>query len=356
MSISTTWGGDRWYGLVVLVVIGYGLQLLSPVLTPFLMGMLLAYLGDPVVDRLESRGWIRSIAVVVVMLAILLFGLILIVVLIPQIQQQISALMGRMPGYLLWLEQEGVAMMAAWLGLDIEAVTLQSLMPWIGQHVQEHGDGLSSLIALLSNSGMTVLGWIVNLLLVPVVTFYMLRDWDLFIDHCRDLVPRRYLAVISQLAGDSDMVLGAFMRGQMTVMLALGTIYTLGLWWVGVEFALLIGVVAGVVSFVPYLGLIVGLLTAGMAAVLQFHSLEPLIGVGGVFLVAQLLEATILTPLLLGDRIGLHPVVVIFAVMAGGELFGFIGVLLALPVAAIVMVGLRYSHSRYIESEIYGRE
>jgi predicted PurR-regulated permease PerM len=171
-----------------------------------------------------------------------------------------------------------------------------------------------------------------------------------------ELIPRRYEATVARLATASDEVLGAFLRGQLTVMLALGTIYSVGLWLVGLELALLIGMLAGLVSFVPYLGFIVGILAAGLAALMQFGDLLPLLYVVIVFMVGQAVEGMLLTPLLVGEKIGLHPVAVIFAVLAGGQLFGFFGILLALPVASVVMVLLRYTHERYVGSSLYSEE
>jgi predicted PurR-regulated permease PerM len=169
----------------------------------------------------------------------------------------------------------------------------------------------------------------------------------------RNLLPRRIEPVIVGLARESDEVLGAFLRGQFVVMLALGGIYSLGLFIIGLDFSLLIGMLAGLVSFVPYLGLIVGIVVAGIAALIQFQEFWPLLPVIGVFGIGQLIEGMLLTPLLVGDRIGLHPVAVIFAVLVGGHLFGFFGVLLALPVAAIIMVLLRHTHDEYLNSVLY---
>jgi predicted PurR-regulated permease PerM len=193
-----------------------------------------------------------------------------------------------------------------------------------------------------------------NVLLVPVVTFYLLRDWRGLTTRLLELVPRRVEPEVARLARAADDMLGAFMRGQLAVMVALGTIYSVGLWFVGLDLAFLIGMLAGLLSFVPYLGFAVGIVAAGVAAIMQFHEWLPLVYVLLVFGVGQILEGTVLTPWLLGDRIGLHPVAVIFAVLAGGQLFGFVGVLLALPAAAVIMVLLRYAHERYLQSSLYG--
>ena len=203
---------------------------------------------------------------------------------------------------------------------------------------------------------MVLVGWVANLVLIPVVAFYLLRDWDRLMACLRELLPRRIEPTVTALARESDEVLGAFFRGQLLVMLGLGTIYTLGLWIVGLDLALLVGLIAGLVSFVPYLGFIIGILLAGVLALIQFHDMAHLLGVVGVFAVGQAMEGMLLTPLLVGERIGLHPVAVIFAVLAGGQLFGFFGVLLALPVAAVIAVFLRHMRHHYVRSELYGNE
>lgn len=206
----------------------------------------------------------------------------------------------------------------------------------------------------ITKSGVALAAWLANLVLVPVVTFYLLRDWDVMVARIRELLPRQQEPTIVKLAKNSDEVLGQFLRGQLAVMVALGTIYTVGLWIVGLDLALLVGMIAGLVSFVPYLGFIVGIVLAGIAAMMQFGDAVYLFYVAIVFGVGQILEGMVLTPLLVGDKIGLHPVAVIFAVMAGGQLFGFVGILLALPVAAVVVVILRHMREVYTASELYG--
>jgi len=186
-----------------------------------------------------------------------------------------------------------------------------------------------------------------------VVAFYFLRDWDDMLSRLRALLPRPLEPTVSTFARESDEVLAAFLRGQLSVMIALGMVYTTGLMLVGLDLAVLIGMLAGVVSFVPYLGIIVGGGAALIAAAVQFQDwLHPGL-VLLVFVVGQMLEGFVLTPWLVGDRVGLHPVAVIFAILAGGQLFGFLGVLLALPAAAVIMVLLRYAHERYTKSLLY---
>jgi len=220
-------------------------------------------------------------------------------------------------------------------------------------HWKEAGGIASTAVNYVTRSGAIVIQFIGSLVLIPVVTFYLLRDWDDLVARVHELLPRKSEPVISMLAKQSDEVLGSFLRGQILVMIALATIYSVGLGIVGLELALLIGLIAGLVSFVPYLGFIVGIMIASIAAIFQFHDFMHIVYVAIVFAIGQMAEGMFLTPHLVGDRIGLHPVAVIFAVLAGGQLFGFVGVLLALPIAAVIAVILRYVHERYIASNMY---
>ncbi len=347
---------QKWWLLAVTVLFGGLVYLLAPVLTPFLAGALLAYIGDPLVDRLEARGLSRTLSVVVVFLALSLIALLLLLVLVPMLERQIGLLIQRLPIYLDWLIHSGVPGLLAWAGLERDLIDLGAIKSSLSGWLPSAGKGVAGVLGTLSRSGVTVIGWVANLLLIPVVTFYLLRDWDLMVARIRELLPRRWEADAVRLGRASDEVLGAFFRGQLLVMLVLALVYGIGLSLVGLELGLLIGLIAGLVSFVPYLGFIVGLVAATIAALLQFKGIDPLIWVALVFGVGQLLEGMVLQPLLLGERIGLHPVAVLFAVLAGGQLFGFFGVLLALPVAAVVAVVLRYLHERYLESGLYGAE
>jgi predicted PurR-regulated permease PerM len=187
-----------------------------------------------------------------------------------------------------------------------------------------------------------------------VVTFYLLRDWDLMVERVHRMVPRRIEPTVARLAREVDQVLGAFVRGQLTVMLALGLIYGVGLTVIGLSVGPLIGMIAGLLSFVPYLGFIIGLGASLIAALVQHGDWLHVLLVLVVFAVGQVMEGYVLVPRLVGGKIGLHPVAVIFAVLAGGHLFGFLGVLLALPAAAAIMVLLRYAHERYQSSGLYG--
>jgi len=347
---------QKWLLLIATAAVGLLLYLLAPILTPFVAGAILAYIGDPLADRLEARGLSRTGSVVSVFVGLSLLFLLLSLFLVPLLQNQLSLLVHSLPGYIDWLQQRAVPWLQKRLGGYAPALDLAALKGYIHTHWQAAGGVAAGLLGVLSRSGVTVVGWLANLLLIPVVTFYLLRDWDRLMARLRALLPRRVEPVVVQLARSSDEVLGAFLRGQLMVMLALGVIYATGLWLAGLDLALLLGMVAGLVSFVPYLGFIVGIIAAGISAVFQFHDLLHLVYVAMVFGVGQAAEGFLLTPLLVGEKIGLHPVAVIFAVLAGGQLFGFFGVLVALPVAAVVAVLLRYVHERYLHSGLYGGE
>ncbi|MDH4585069.1 AI-2E family transporter [Pseudomonas sp. BN415] len=347
----------RWLWLGGFLLLGWLLYELHPVLSPFLVGMLLAYLGDPLVDRLERLGLSRTWGVALVFG---LFGLILLallLVLLPMLGRQLFRLYEVAPQMLDWLQQSALPWVQAQLGLPGDFWRFDRLKAVISGHLGQTTDIAGTLLASVTASGLALLGWLGNLLLIPVVGFYLLRDWDLMVAKLRGLLPRSRESYIVVLVGECHEVLGAFVRGQLLVMLALGLIYAAGLMLVGLDLGLLIGLVAGLASIVPYMGFVVGFGAAVLAALFQYGGFElyPLIGVVAVFTIGQLLEGMLLTPLLVGDRIGLHPVAVIFAILAGGQLFGFTGVLLALPVAAIIMVLLRHAHDFYKLSDLYGQ-
>lgn len=343
-----------WPLLLAVTLGGVLIYLLRPILMPFLVGALLAYLADPLADRLERLRLNRTLAVVVVFTALTLIGVGAVLLFLPMLGRQVDSLRSLLPQMVDWTYQVGVPWLRVHTGLDIAALDLETLREALAQHWQSTGGIAASLIAQATSSGLALAGLLANLALIPVVAFYLLRDWDVLIARIRDLLPRRMEPMASQLTSECNEVVAAFLRGQFLVMLSLGVVYTVGLWLIGLDLALLIGVLAGLASLVPYLGFIVGIGAAALATVFQFNDwLAPLGLVCGVFLLGQLLESMVLTPLLVGDRIGLHPVAVIFAVLAGGQLFGFTGVLLALPIAAVIMVLLRHAHHRYLASDLY---
>jgi len=341
---------------LVVMALAWVIGRLGTVLVPFVLAALLGWLGDPLVARIEHRVRSRALAVSAVFAVMLLLGLASILFLVPMIERQIVTLLDALPGWRQWLLHTALPWLETRSGLEIAPwLDPAQLIEWLRGHWRQAGGVASMLFDSLSRSGAAVALWAVNLVLVPVLTFYFLRDWDVLVARIAALIPRDHLATISRLAREASDSLGGFLRGQLLVMLAQGTIYAIGMTLVGLRLGLLIGLIAGLISFVPYLGAILGIVLALIAAIMQQGGLDwPLmLLVSGVFSIGQLAESYLLTPRLVGDKIGLHPVAVIFAVMAGGSLFGFLGLLLALPVAAIANVMLRYLHERYSQSPLY---
>ncbi|MGN6512133.1 MAG: AI-2E family transporter [Lysobacteraceae bacterium] len=353
-AIATFLRRLQW-GLLALAI-GWLLWLLAPVLTPFAVAALLGWLGDPLVDRLERR-LPRNTAVIVVFCVMAAIALLALLALLPLLQRQMVTLVVSLPHYRDWFTGTALPWVEARTGLHlVEWLDPRRLLDVFRQHWEAAGGAAATLLGYLSRSGFALLGWIANLVLLPVLTFFFLRDWDLFVERVASLVPRDHAGIVGRLARESSEVLGAFLRGQLLVMLILGVLYGAGLWAIGLDLGILIGVLAGLLTFVPYLGPATVIVLGGTAALAQFGDWQHLAGVALVFGLGQAVESYWLTPKLVGGRIGLHPVAVIFAVLAGGQLFGFLGMLLALPVAAVANVLLRYAHGRYTHSRLYAGE
>jgi predicted PurR-regulated permease PerM len=346
----------RWQMLAITAVIVYLLWLLAPVLMPFAVAGMLAYLGDPLADRLERLGLSRALAASIVFLVLVIVFVVVLLLLIPLVSRQIENLIANWPHYADWAQNTAWPWVQTKLHLDPKMFQSDQLMADIKAHIGSIGSIATEVLGKVSRSGLGIVLWLTNLVLIPVVAFYLLRDWDRMVGAIDRMLPRSIEPTVAYLAHESDKVLGAFVRGQLLVMLALGIFYGGALSLVGLSVGLLIGIVAGLLSFVPYLGFIVGFGGAVIAVLVQYGDVTHLLIVCGVFVVGQLLEGYVLVPKLVGDKIGLHPVAVIFAVLAGGELFGFLGVLLALPAASVIMVLLRYLVERYRQSELYTEE
>lgn len=351
-AIATFYRRVQWaaLGLGVLWVI----WLLAPILSPFVFAALLGWLGDPMVDRLEARRFSRNTAVILVFSVMTLLLVIVAVLLVPVLEQQILTLVEALPRYREWFVGTALPWIEHRTGLQILSwLDPEHLFQLIREHWQGAGGIAATVLGYVSRSGFALMGLLANIVLLPVLTFFFLRDWDLIVGRVGALVPRDHFDTVRRLALESNEVLGGFLRGQLTVMLILGVLYAIGLWAVGLNLGILIGLVAGLLTFVPYLGPASIVVFGGIAALVQFGDWQHLAGVAVVFTVGQIIESYWLTPKLVGDKIGLHPMAVIFAVMAGGTLFGFLGMLLALPVAAVVNVLLRYAQERYRHSRLY---
>ncbi|GHA01420.1 AI-2E family transporter [Arenicella chitinivorans] len=338
-----------WFFLAVSLSTVLAVYFLSPMLAPFIFGALLAYLGDPLVDQLERLKLSRSAAVSLVFLAIFVVIGLLVLLLVPMLHNQLDALTQRAPEYGEWLD-DTATQIASYFGVDADAINFKDVAK---TYLPEAGSATKGLLEAVFKSGSALLSGVVFVTLTPVITFYLMRDWDLLVARLYELIPHALKAKVKELATESDSMVSAFLRGQFLVMTGLGTIYAFGLSIIGLQFSLLVGLVAGIMSFIPYLGTAVGVILAGVLFVAQYQDWVALWKVALVFGIGQLIEGYLLTPWLVGDRIGLHPVAVIFAVLAGGHLFGFVGVLLALPVSAVLAVLIRHAVGHYKESELF---
>jgi predicted PurR-regulated permease PerM len=340
-----------WLGALLAFIIF--LLAFRTILLPFVAGMALAYFLDPVADWLERRGLSRLMATVVILISFVLMFAISLVLIIPLIVSQFSQFAQQLPQYLTQL-QELIAnpessFLPGWAVTQIQTAkeNFSSLM-------SEGAGFLGGLLNQLWNSGKTIVDVISLLVITPVVAFYILLDWDRMVAKVDSWVPRDQVVTVRQLATEMDQAVSGFIRGQGSLCLILGIFYAVGLTLVGLNFGLLIGFVAGMISFIPYIGSLVGLVLAVGVALMQFWpDYGWIIAVMVVFFAGQFLEGNILQPKLVGSSVGLHPVWLMFALLAFGAMFGFVGLLIAVPAAAVVGVLVRFALSRYLQSDIY---
>jgi predicted PurR-regulated permease PerM len=354
MPRSVAWRHYLWVAGAALVVL-LALHWLGPVLTPFLVGAIFAYLGKPLVDRLERRRVPRSLGALVV---ILIFGIAvtaLFLVLIPLIQAEVTTASRKLPD----LFAKAMAEVTPWvedhLGISL-AFDAQTLRDYIANNTEDVRAMSLRLLSGVKTGGLIVVTLLVNAALIPVVMFYVLRDWNLIFERMLDLVPRRWDERTAVVTRDIDTVLAEFLHGQLSVMIVLALYYSIALSVARLDHALPIGILTGLLVFIPYVGFGLGLTLGMIAAVLQWTGWPGFLAVAAVYGVGQLLENYVLVPYLVGDRIGLHPLAVIFALLAFGQLFGFAGVLLALPVSAALLVGLRELRGAYVASPLYQKD
>ena len=347
--------GQLWAWFAIAVAAAVLVYLLGPILAPFLFAGILAYILDPLVERLTGRYLRRSLAVLLVLLLALGLIVALGLVILPLFYRELQVLAGRLPTFLTWVNQE----LGPWLKqhygvnfqLDVDTIKRAA------RGLLASREGLvTQLLGSLKVGGLALVGFVVNLLLVPVVLFYLLRDWNLLLARVDDVIPRRLHARARALLGEIDAVLAEFLRGELLVILVMSLYYVFALWLARLEFALPIGIITGVLVFIPYVGALTGFTLGTIAAVLQFGHFGGVLWVWLAFGIGQTLEGMAVTPLLVGERIGLHPVAVIFALLAFGQLFGFFGVLLALPASAALLVGLRHLEGAYLASALYRDE
>lgn len=325
---------------------------LGPILAPFVIAAVFAYICDPAVNWMVARRVPRAFAVLLVIIAAGLALVTLALILLPMVYREGVLLVSRLPDLIEMFNAQLSPLLQARLGIDLQLDAAQ-FRQLIADNWSSAQDILPVLIGHLKTGGMALAGFLVNLFLIPLVMFYLLQEWPRILAELERIVPRPWLARTMRILNDIDSVMSEFLRGQLSVMLLLALFYSLGLWLAGLKFALPVGVLTGLLVFIPYVGFGGGLLLAIMAALLQGEGWPPLIGVAVVYGFGQLLESFLLTPYLVGERIGLHPLAVIFALMAFGQLFGFVGVLVALPVSAALLVGLREVRHAWFASPVY---
>lgn len=340
-----------WLALLVL------LYALGPVLTPFIAAAILAYALNGGVDYLDRLrvgrvGMPRALAVVVVMALFLSAATALVLIVIPVLRNEIPLLQAQIPAFLLKLDAiVGPRLGEMGINVKLDGAGLRELL---SQQMAGVSDSTwSSLLDSARIGGSALLGWLATLILIPVLLFYLLLDWHRLLQRVAGAVPRRWVAGTVSMAQEVNVLLAQYLRGQMLVMLVLAVYYSSALAIAGFEVALPVGILTGLLVFIPYLGFGLGLALALIAAVLQFPDWSGVISVAFIYGAGQVIEGFFLTPRLVGERIGLNPLAVIFALLAFGQLFGFVGVLLALPASAILMVAFRHLRHHYLRSSFY---
>lgn len=339
-------------GAAVVIGVLWLVLSLQTVLTPFVVAAILAYILNPLVEKLRARGLSRPLSAMCVMVLTLLVLALLLLIIIPMLVTQFENLSGKLPQFFQWLQSRALPWINSHLGTEIE-LNSEYVSQWMQEHMGSLRTALSKAMPALVRQGSSILSLAANMVLLPFLLYYFLLDWVRWIHNIKVMVPRRILPAYNRITANMDRVLGEFLRGQLTVMLVMGLIYGTGLMLVGLDSGFAIGMLAGLLVFVPYLGAFIGLLLATLAAILQFDSWTGLLLVWSVFAVGQFLESFFITPKIVGDRIGLSPFWVIFALMAFGQLLGFVGMLLALPLAAMTLVLLREGADWYLASPYY---
>ena len=338
---------------VLCAVLALFVWLLAPVLTPFLVAAVLAYALHPLVERLAARRVPRVVAVALVEVAALVAMLAVLLLIVPILSKQLPLLREQIP-LLAERLNNGLSPWLARLGIEV-ALDTASIKAFVLKYLDANfEEWFATALSSARIGGSIVLAVFGNLLLVPMVLFYLLMDWPYLLRRIASLVPPRMVARVSGFFGECDEMLGQYLRGQLLVMVTLAIFYSVGLALFGFDLAVPVGVFTGLAVFVPYVGFGLGLAFALISGVLQFAGWHGLVGVAVVYGAGQLLESFVLTPRLVGERIGMSPLTVIFALLAFGHLFGFVGVLIALPVSAVLVVAVRRLRAVYLASELFG--
>ena len=341
-----------WIAIGILLVALF--VLLGPVLAPFVAAAMIGYVLNPGVDWLTARRIPRTSAVMLIIIATFILIIALLLIVVPILRSEIPLLQQRLPSLLDKID----AILGPWLaqlGMKVQldsAGVKQMLAEKLAAGSAELGP---AFLSSLKVGGMAVMGWIATIVLVPVVLFYLLLEWHAMLARLALMVPRRWISQVTSMAVEADSLLAQYLRGQLLVMLVLATYYSVALAIAGFDVALPVGLLTGLLVFIPYIGFGIGLLLAVVAAILQFDGLQGLIAIAIIYGCGQVIEGFYLTPRLVGERIGLHPLAVIFALLAFGQLFGFVGILLALPASAILSVIVKRLREHYLQSPFYGQ-
>ena len=348
----------RIFILSGIAVILWVLYLLKPVVLPFVAAFLVAYLFSPLVDKIHKIGLPRWLAISVVFIGIGVVLTLAMWYLVPLVWQQLMYARDSIPAGIHWLNYTFLPWVSQTFSVEPMEIDTQQMSTVVMEYIQTNysADSIQAMLLKVAQSGLNFIQIGGTVVLIPIIAFYFLLDWDRMLDNMRRLIPRPYEKSTLHIVGECHSVLGAFVKGQFLVMFLLGTVYAVGLQIIGLEIGLIIGMVAGLASIIPYLGFAVGMIAAVIATLFQFGiDWMQLVLVGVVFMIGQAVEGYVLQPFLLGDKIGLSPVAVVFAVLAGAQLAGFLGMLIALPVAAIIVVLLRHARDCYEKSRIYGQ-
>jgi predicted PurR-regulated permease PerM len=336
-----------------LVVFIFLFWLLSPIMLPFIAGLVLAYFLDPLADFLEARGVPRVAAALLILLASLLIIVLIALLIAPLLAEQLGKLIADLPSLIQTLGDRFNQLAPAWLkvALQRQGGNTQEIVTQFGGRL---ATWTTALVASVWTGSMALINLVSLIVVTPVVAFYMLSDWDKMVAKVDSWLPRDHAETIRRLGREVNSSMAGFIRGQGTVCLLLAAFYAVGLTLAGLSFGLAIGIVAGALTFIPYIGALIGGLLAVGVALVQFWPDYISIGiVAGIFVAGQFIEGNFLSPKLVGESVGLHPVWVIFALLAFGYLFGFVGLLVAVPLAAIVGVLVRFALKQYLASKMY---
>ena len=346
----------RIFILSGIALILWVLYLLKPVVLPFIAAFLVAYLFSPLVDKLHRIGLPRWLSIGIVFIGIGVIVTLAIWYVVPLVWQQLIYARDSIPAGIHWLNYTFLPWVSQTFNVEAMEIDTEQISKVVMEYIQTNysADSIQSMVLRVAQSGLNFIQIGGVVVLIPIIAFYFLLDWDRMLESLRRLIPRHYEKTTLGIVGECHNVLGAFVKGQFLVMFLLGVVYAVGLQLIGLEVGLIIGMVAGLASIIPYLGFGVGIIAAVIATLFQFgidwtHLALVII----VFMIGQAIEGYILQPFLLGDKIGLSPVAVDFAVLAGAQLAGFLGMLIALPVAAVIVVLLRHARECYEKSRLY---